>query len=238
MWTRAELKQRARLAFRSNYWKSVLAGLVMSFTAGSLGSGIRSGGQAVGTAGGSSNLDLEHLQNLDPRIIALVCAIVATILASSFMLKVFLINPLSVGASRFFVKNSESPSAGLGELAEGFRNNYLGVVWTLFLKDLFLLLWGFLLVIPAIIKSYSYMMVPFILAEHPEYTGRQAIDLSRRMMDGEKWKAFVLGLSFLGWMLVVIFTCGIAGIFWTNPYIYGTNAELYRVLKHKVPELS
>ena len=105
------------------------------------------------------------------------------------------------------------------------------------LKDLFLFFWAFLFIIPAIVKSYSYMMVPFILAEHPEISGTDAISLSRRMMDGEKWKAFVLGLSFLGWVLVSVITCMVAGVLWTNPYIYATNAELYRTLKHKVPEL-
>ena len=234
MWTRAELKERAKNAFKSNYWKSVIAGLVMAFTAGGVGGSVRTGGQAVGTAGGSTTIDI---QNIDPRVVAMICAILATIAAGAFLVKLFLLNPLSVGASRFFVKNSERPDASLNEVAEGFKNNYLGVVFTMFLKDLFLFFWAFLFIIPAIVKSYSYMMVPFILAEHPEISGTDAISLSRRMMDGEKWKAFVLGLSFLGWVLVSVITCMVAGVLWTNPYIYATNAELYRTLKHKVPEL-
>ena len=234
MWTRAQLKERAKIAFKTNYWKSVVAGLVMAFTAGGVGGSIRSGGQAFGTAGGSTNIDI---QNLDPKVVALICAILATVAAGAFLVKLFLLNPLSVGASRFFVKNSERSDASLNEVAEGFKNNYLGVIGTMFLKDLFLFFWALLLFIPAIVKSYSYMMVPFILAEHPEITGTDAITMSRRMMDGEKWKAFVLGLSFLGWVLVSVITCMIAGVLWTNPYIYATNAELYQTLKHKVPEL-
>lgn len=234
MWTRAQLKERAKVAFKSNYWKCVVAGLVMAFTAGGVGGSIRSSGEAFGTAGGSTNIDI---QNMDPKVVAMVCAIVATVAAGAFLVKLFLLNPLSVGASRFFVKNSESPDTSLNEVVEGFKNNYLGVIGTMFLKDLFLFLWAFLLIIPAIVKSYSYMMVPFILAEHPEIAGTDAITLSRRMMDGEKWKAFVLGLSFLGWMFVSAITCMVAGVLWTNPYIYATNAELYRTLKHKVPEL-
>ena len=234
MWTRAQLKERAKIAFKTNYWKSVVAGLVMAFTAGGVGGSIRSGGQAFGTAGGSTNIDI---QNMDPKVVALICAILATVAAGAFLVKLFLLNPLSVGASRFFVKNSEHSDASLNEVAEGFKNNYLGVIGTMFLKDLFLFFWALLLFIPAIVKSYSYMMVPFILAEHPEITGTDAITLSRRMMDGEKWKAFVLGLSVLGWVLVSVITCMIAGVLWTNPYIYATNAELYQTLKHKVPEL-
>lgn len=234
MWTRAELKTRAKIAFKGNYWRSVIAGLVMTFTAGGLGGSISSGGQAVGTTTGSSAIDI---QNLDPRVVAAVCAIVATVAAGSFLVKLFLLNPLGVGAGRFFLRNSVQSDASLNEVAEGFRGNYLGVVFTLFLRDLFLFFWALLFLIPAIVKYYSYMMVPFILADHPEITGRDAINLSRRMMDGEKWKTFVLGLSFIGWDLVSIFTCMIAGVLWTNPYVYATNAELYRTLKRKVPEL-
>ena len=137
MWTRAELKERAKTAFKSNYWKSVIAGLVMAFTAGGVGGSVRTGGQAVGTAGGSTTIDI---QNIDPRVVAMICAILATIAAGAFLVKLFLLNPLSVGASRFFVKNSERPDASLNEVAEGFRHNNLGADSTMFLTDMSLFL--------------------------------------------------------------------------------------------------
>ena len=123
MWTRAELKERAKTAFKSNYWKSVIAGLVMAFTAGGVGGSVRTGGQAVGTAGGSTTIDI---QNIDPRVVAMICAILATIAAGAFLVKLFLLNPLSVGASRFFVKNSERPDASLN-VPEGSVSVFLGV---------------------------------------------------------------------------------------------------------------
>ena len=63
MWTRAQLKERAKIAFKTNYWKSVVAGLVMAFTAGGVGGSIRSGGQAFGTAGGSTSIDIQNLED-------------------------------------------------------------------------------------------------------------------------------------------------------------------------------
>ena len=78
-------------------------------------------------------------------------------------------------------------------------------------------------------------MVPFILAENPTIKGKDAIKISRKMMDGNKWNAFVLDLSFIGWHLLQVITFGLAGI-WVNPYIRASYAELYSVLREKYIE--
>ena len=93
------------------------------------------------------------------------------------------------------------------------------------------MLWTCLFIIPGIIKSYSYRMVPYILADNPELGAVEAITLSRQMMDGNKGRAFLLDLSFIGWTILTIITLGIVGLFWANPYFYATDAELYRTLK-------
>ena len=53
------------------------------------------------------------------------------------------------------------------------------------------------------------------------------------MMKGQKWNTFVLDLSFLGWMILSGITLGIVGIFYVNPYMQATDAELYLTLKNK-----
>lgn len=74
-------------------------------------------------------------------------------------------------------------------------------------------------------------MIPYILAENPGIDSREAFAVSKQMMDGNKWAAFVLDLSFLGWQILSVFTCGILSVFYVNPYVYMTNAELYVALK-------
>ena len=96
--------------------------------------------------------------------------------------------------------------------------------------------WSLLFIMPGIIKSCSYAMVPFILADDPSLGAREAITLSRKMMDGNKWRLFVLDLSFFGWMFLSACTFGILDIFYVNPYMHSTHAELYNVLKIKVAE--
>ena len=79
-------------------------------------------------------------------------------------------------------------------------------------------------------------MIPYILAENPRISRKRAFEISKNMMDGEKWNAFVLDLSFIGWILLSAITCGIVGIFYVNPYREATFAELYAFNKAKAYE--
>ena len=142
------------------------------------------------------------------------------------LIKIFLANPIEVGCSAFFRDNTEAPPAPLSTIKTGFQN-YGHTFVTLFLRDLFLLLWSLLLLIPGIIKAYSYCMVPYILADHPELTATETIARSKEMMNGNKWQAFLLDLSFIGWILLGILTLGLVLVFWTAPYMQSSNAALY-----------
>jgi uncharacterized membrane protein len=75
------------------------------------------------------------------------------------------------------------------------------------------------------------MLTPYIIYDNPEISPLQAITLSRKMMDGYKWKAFLIILSFIGWFLLVVFTLGLAALFVT-PYLTATNAEFYNEVKN------
>ena len=143
----------------------------------------------------------------------------------------FLFNPLEAGTARFFVRNLND-KAEIRELAYCYDHGYLNVVKTVFLRDLYIVLWGLLLIIPGIIKSYEYRMVNYILAENPEMNTKEVFAMSRDMMRGNKWRAFVLDLSFLGWHLLSLITIGLAGIFYVFPYRNMTNAALYEYLKY------
>ena len=164
-------------------------------------------------------------------VIVMIAGIFGAILAVSFVLQILLINPLKVGCNRFFAENSSAP-AQIGEIGYGFRSGYGRVVDTMLRTDIYTLLWSLLFVIPGIIKSYSYRMVPYILAEEPEMSGKEAIDRSRHMMNGNKWRAFVLDLSWILWILFGVVTLGFGLIFYVSPYMLATDAELYHALKN------
>lgn len=77
-------------------------------------------------------------------------------------------------------------------------------------------------------------MIPYILAENPKIQRKKAFKLSKKMMKGNKWKTFILDLSFLGWELLSIFTFELLNIFYINPYKVATTVELYEVLKKQI----
>ena len=103
---------------------------------------------------------------------------------------------------------------------------------TTFLTGLFTFLWSLLFIIPGIIKGYSYSMAMYIVAENPGISALEAIDRSKKMMDGHKMEFFILYLSFYGWALLTVITFGIAGI-WTIPYMNATLANFYNEVKPK-----
>ena len=172
--------------------------------------------------------DPETQAALGVMVIAVLSALAFIALIAS-LIRIFVTNPLEIGCRGFFLRNTEEP-AEMNELGVGFHP-YFHNVGALLLRDVFIALWSLLFVIPGCIKHYSYRMVPYILAENPEISGKEAITLSRQMMDGHKWNAFVLDLSFIGWAILSSVTLGLAGIFYVNPYKYCTDAELYQALK-------
>ena len=70
-------------------------------------------------------------------------------------------------------------------------------------------------------------MIPYILAENPRIKRKEAFYISKNMMKGNKWKTFILDMSFLGWNLLSVFTMGLLGILYVNPYYAATITELY-----------
>ncbi len=157
--------------------------------------------------------------------------ILLVVLGVALAIDIFILNPLHVGANRFLIKNL-TEKAQIRELAYAFDKNYLNTVKIMFLKHLFAGLWTLLFIIPGIVKRYEYRMIPYLLAENPDLTKDEAFSRSREMMRGNKWKAFLLDLSFIPWNLLSLITLGIVGVFYVEPYKEETGAALYEALKH------
>ena len=174
----------------------------------------------------------EDIVNGASGILAIIGGIILILAAIGSLIKIFLLNPLLVGCHGFFMVNSRE-KANLGEIKRGFSPSWIHNVGAMLLKDVFLFLWSLIFIVPGIIKSYSYSMVPYILADDPNLGAREAITLSRKMMDGNKWRAFVLDLSFIGWLILSVLTLGLLGIFYVYPYVYSTHAELYKTLREQ-----
>lgn len=272
MWTRWELKERAKAALQRNYWKIVLVSTLLLLLGCEVGYHFSS---SLGKRSDSEN-SVEQAESLTEDIIAvdgvqgipaadrfvaqaigrnemepddvsvrvngrdIVWGIIAlcvfltiffAVLAAILVADIFLINPLDVGGKRFMRKSIEDV-AQVKEIAFAYDHSYKNVVKVMFFRDLHILLWALLFFIPGIVKKYQYLMVPYILSEYPDMAYQEALDRSRDMMEGNKWKAFVLGLSFILWDLLGALTLGMVTVFYVCPYRNLTFAALYDELKN------
>ena len=214
------------MAFKKNYVSAVVVALLMGIF------GTVSGESSARRVSENSDIYSGNLFNVG-MITGLLAGIATVVILIVLVAKVFVGNLLKMGGYRFFILN-QTAQPGIGTLLDGFRSgHYVNIVLTMFLRDLFTTLWSLLLVVPGIVKHYEYLMVPYIIAENPAMDYKEAFQISKQMMDGEKMKAFIMDLSFLGWYLLSAVTCGLLAIFYVNPYVQASFAEMYTFNKQK-----
>jgi len=137
--------------------------------------------------------------------------------------------PMAIGLATYSLALARNEDANINQLFEGFNKFGLALA-AYFLMFVFIILWMLLLIIPGIIAALSYSMTFYIIADDETMDAMEAIDKSKAMMDGYKWKYFCLALRFLGWALLCVLTLGI-GFFWLMPYMQVTNAKFYEDVK-------
>lgn len=234
MWDRPLFKQTGKDAFLSNYWPCVAVSVLFLLLVGiDLPSTLHERVQEFMNLCLSLNLyDAAELLAPLVQVTGLV-AFFSLGLAVTFLLSLLVTNPYEVGLCRFFLENSSARPAPFARVAFGFQGNYGNVVLTQFLRNLFLMLWTLLFIVPGILRSLGYFAVPFLLAENPDLPWKRTIQLSLAMTRGYKWEIFVFYLSYLGWFLLSALTLALAGIFYVYPYRYAAQAEIYRFLRQR-----
>ena len=139
--------------------------------------------------------------------------------------------PLTWGFQTLFLGAVRGGDATAKDMFEGYNKELFSrVLTTTLLYYVYVFLWSLLLLIPGCIKAYSYAMTPYILKDNPEMKNNAAIEESMRMMDGHKLELFLLDLSFIGWALLSLLTCGI-GFLWLTPYMNMARVNFYEDLK-------
>ena len=137
-------------------------------------------------------------------IISLVCGLAELVISVNIIAYIVRI-----------VKDKETSFKSLFD----FSGNIVRTILTMVLQSVFIFLWSLLFIIPGILKTYSYALVPFILADdrYKDLSAMEVLKLSEKLMKGHRWDYFVLQLSFIGWYILSIFTFGIL-LIWVTPY--------------------
>jgi uncharacterized membrane protein len=160
---------------------------------------------------------------------------------------IFIGYPLAIGSARFFVRNRFG-STGIRNVFSGFKDGWGSSTAAMFVTELITILWSLLLIIPGIVKSLEYCMVPYILSDNPHLPGGRAREISRAMTEGEKGSIFVFVLSFAGWFILAAIAGAIVvsaggktvgsiliyvGCLFVAPYFEASFTELYIFLRDR-----
>jgi uncharacterized membrane protein len=149
----------------------------------------------------------------------------------TFAYIIFFLNIVIWGYQTCFLKMQRNEEPRFKHLFSGFQN-YSNILTTLLIRDVYTCLWTLLFIIPGFVKAYSYGMTSYILLDNPEMKNNEAIEKSMAMMEGNKFKLFLLDLSFIWWFILCLFTLGI-GLLWLIPYVGTAHAGFYEDLKLK-----
>lgn len=237
MWTCSQLKTNAKSTLKNYYWWAFLVCLVAGLLGGGGGGGGSSSGGGASAPAGTGEIFSEDASTAEligylVVMVALVILVFLIALAVGFAISAFLGNVVMCGKCRFFMR-ARLGKVDFSNLFWSFSGGrYMKTVVPLFKVTLYTFLWSLLFVIPGIIKSYEYIMVPYIIAENPNIPTERAFEISKQTMNGEKFNRWVLELSFIGWYLLSVFTFGI-GILFLNPYLEATRAEFYEYAREK-----
>lgn len=226
----SDLKDRAIELLKKNYWMLFLGSFIYQIIYALTNSVVRSL-QRVGIDSNAAQRALERGYYSDYIRYSVNPVMSLTINLFSIAAAIFLTNIILVGLNKFFIKAATDNVFDIGLLFEPFKN-YWSVFKTMGMRYLYISLWSLLLIIPGIVKSFSYWMIPYILAENPDIDTNRAFEISMKTMYGEKGKCFYMYLSFIGWEILGLALCCF-GIYFVLPYQCATYQEFYQYVKAK-----
>jgi len=162
-------------------------------------------------------------------VVIAITAAIQSIPEAGALLSLIIGGPFTLGMATFSLSLSRDQEARFEQIFDGFRD-FGKALGAYLLIILYVFLWLLLLIVPGIIAAISYSMTFYIMVDDPAIKATDAMDKSKQMMNGYKWKFFYLQLRFLGWALLCILTLGI-GFLWLSPYYHVSIAKFYDDIK-------
>lgn len=151
-----------------------------------------------------------------------------------FVFNIIFINVIQVGKNRYFLEKRKYYDTKVDKLFYIYKNKKtFHIAYILFMKTIYQFLWN-LTIIGGIIKYYEYSMIPYILAENPNISKKDAFRLSKKLTNGKKFELFKVGMSFIGWDIISAFTFKITSVFYSDIYKEAVYAEIYMDLKLEI----
>lgn len=221
----SDFREIAREALEGNWRTAILTGFVAPLVGATLWGGAGSGSSSSSDSDPISESIFSALDGETLRVVLSLISIAAIVLILWGIVVFIIGGAAKFGYAIFNLNLVDGKEARFSDLFSQFGRIGSGIIMNLLL-GVFTFLWSLLFVIPGIIKSYSYAMTPFILAEHPEISENAAITRSRELMDGNKWRLFCLFFSFIGWELLICSPLLVSLVLLSVKFATGVNIAL------------
>ena len=215
-----DFRARARAALKGHWGMAIAVALVAAILAGS-----NPMFYVTVSSQNSYSVYLGDYIDLSNYLNWQMLSLLATVLVVGSLLALVIGGCIEMGQATFNLHLMRGQRAVFPDLFSQFHRLGAGIAMVI-LRSVFVWLWSLLFVIPGIIATYRYAMMPFLMAEFPDLGALDAMRESKRLMQGNKWRLFCLEMSFLGWAFLCMFTLGI-GMLWLLPYMASARTAFY-----------
>ena len=230
-----DFRQQARESLRGKWFIAVIAAFIASL----LGGLTNSAGVSFGfnfdtgssdTQGGGTEVNTDAFSSFfTEEVLTIIFTVFVVLLVVGIVVGIVHLivgSVVSIGYAKFNLDILDGNEPELGTMFTYFSEWGKAIIARI-LRGVYTALWTCLFIVPGIMAAYSYSMTPFIMAETPYLSAKEAIKISKEIMRGNRWRLFCLEFSFIGWALLSIVTLGIASL-WVLPYQEATRAAFYR----------
>lgn len=143
--------------------------------------------------------------------------------------------PLNVGFFQILYDISLGNEIDYNKLKDGYNdlNFAFNFIILYILIGIYTFLWSLLFIIPGIVKFYSYSLAPYILIKNRNLTATEALNESKRLMNGKKADKFMFDLSFIGHFILVCLTLGLYLIYFIPYFFVANNTYYFRLVENE-----
>lgn len=214
-----EIRSNARKALKG-HWGTVIVAALIANVFPSVG---------YSSSFSSDDMDFTKLSELSGTELITTLAIFGGILLIGLAISLVVSSVISIGYAQFNMDLVDGDDPKISTLFSKVRQLKTAVIANIlvFVRVFFGMIF---FIVPGVIALFKYSMTNYIIAENPGIGAREALEKSKKLMKGNKLRFFLLGLSFIGWEILVVLTLGIAGI-WVSPYMQASYAEFYREIE-------
>ncbi len=229
---RIRIKETSRELLKKNHWLCVGVAFLSVLSLGGAGASFSASSELPSQSAGDFSFQMPEITPTAIIFAVVFAFIMIFALASSIAATVFVTNQFKVGSCRFFLKYRKNHPVKVEEIFQSYKDKtFLNIAKVTFIRDLIVGLWSFLFIIPGIIKGYEYFAVDYILSVRPDMDYSSALELSKRIMKGHKGELFELEISYIGWYMLSLFTCGLLSLLYVNPYRILAETEFFSYVR-------